>query len=155
MARPAASSYACSVRTSRPASDVLDDLSRLDVEGIVPIERSETYLVLAPGARQRYTTRRAVALTAVSAVAVLILAAWSLVLIVLLPLAVAPLIPFLLEERPLLGVGAVADVESGVRVTAHGHAEERLCRAVDAYLMGLPPVTVPQPEPVGAAGPSA
>ena len=155
MARPDASSYACSVRTSRPASDVLDDLGRLGVEGIAPVERSDTYLVLAPDARQHFTPRRAVALTAVLAVGVLILAAWSLVLIILLPLAALPLAPFLFEERPLLGVGAVPDVESGVRVTAHGHADEPLRRAIDGYLMALPPAAVREPEPVSsAAGPA-
>lgn len=141
-----ASSYACSVRTARPAVAVLDDLARLDVEGVVALERSATYILLGPPKRPRYTPRQGVAATAALTLGLLVLSAWSLVLIILLPAAALPLLPFLLIDHPVLAVGAVEDEEGAVLVTVHGRADEALRRAVDAYLMGLPAVAGPAQE---------
>jgi hypothetical protein len=69
----------------------------------------------------------------------LIATAWSPMFIVLLPLAVLPAVPLLLDRRrPDLAVSAVADDDGGTRVTVHGEASEELAAAVDAFLGALP-----------------
>jgi len=60
------------------------------------------------------------------------------VLIVLLPLAVLPGVPLLIDNRPDLAISAVADDLGGTRVTVHGQASSELAAALDAYLGSLP-----------------
>jgi hypothetical protein len=70
--------------------------------------------------------------------AVLILTAVTPVFIVLLPLALLPGIPLLIDNRPDLAISAVADDLGGTRVTVHGQASSELAAALDAYLGSLP-----------------
>ena len=71
--------------------------------------------------------------------AVLNIAAVSPVFITLLPVAVVPALPVLLDHRPDLAVSAVPDEEvGGTRVTVHGQASAELAAALDAYLGSLP-----------------
>jgi hypothetical protein len=74
--------------------------------------------------------------------AVLILTAVTPVLIVLLPLALLPGVPLLIDNRPDLAISAVADDLGGTRVTVHGQASSELAAALDAYLGSLPRLTL-------------
>ena len=62
--------------------------------------------------------------------AVLILPAVTPVFIVLLPLALVPAVPLLLDNRPDLAISAVADDLGGTRVTVHGQASSELAAAI-------------------------
>src|SRR6202790_3434690 len=73
---------------------------------------------------------------------VLILTAVPPVLIVLLPLAVLPGVPLLVDNRPDLAISAVADDLGGTRVTVHGQASSELAAVLDAYLGSLPRLTL-------------
>jgi len=62
--------------------------------------------------------------------------------ILLLPLALVPAVPLLLDNRPDLAISAVADDQGGTRVTVHGQASSELAAALDAYLGSLPRLTL-------------
>jgi hypothetical protein len=70
--------------------------------------------------------------------AVLILTAVTPMFILLLPLALLPGVPLLIDNRPDLAISAVADDLGGTRVTVHGQASSELAAALDAYLGSLP-----------------
>jgi hypothetical protein len=61
------------------------------------------------------------------------------VVIACLPLAVLPLVPLILDDRPMLAIGVVVDDDGTSLLTAHGRAWGELAAAVDAYLANLPP----------------
>jgi hypothetical protein len=132
------SSYQFSLRTSRRPGEVLDDVAARPLPGIAVSERGTHYLVLRPRRRYRYGSDIAVGAAIVIVLAVLIATAISPVFIVLLPLAVLPGIPLLLDRRPDLAVSAVVDDDGSTRVTVHGEASAELAAAVDAFLGGLP-----------------
>jgi hypothetical protein len=76
--------------------------------------------------------------------AVLILTAVTPVLAALLPLALLPALPVLLDNRPDIAISAVPDDEvGGTRVTVHGQASPELAAALDAYLGSLPRYVTP------------
>jgi len=112
----------------RPASDAGDRGCRARAH----------YLVLRPQQRRRYGGDVAVLLGLAIVLAVLILTAVTPVLIVLLPLALVPGVPLLIDNRPDLAISAVADDLGGTRVTVHGQATSELAAALDAYLGSLP-----------------
>ena len=130
--------YQFSLRTTRPPADVLEEVAARPLPGIGVSERGEHYLVLCPRRRYRYGTDIAVGLAVAIVLAVLIATALTPIFIVLLPLAVLPALPLLLDHRPDLAVSAVVDDDGSTRVTVHGEASEELAAAVDAYLGALP-----------------
>ncbi|MGH7722363.1 MAG: hypothetical protein ACRENL_05940 [Candidatus Dormibacteria bacterium] len=131
--------YQFSLRTSRGPGDVLDEVAARPLPGIAIAERGTHYLVLRPRRRSRYGSDLAVGMAVVIVLAVLIATAWSPLFIVLLPLAVVPAIPLLLDRRrPDLAVSAMADDDGATRVTVHGEASDELAAAVDALLGALP-----------------
>jgi len=130
--------YQFSLRTSRVPTEVLDDVAARPLPGIGVSERGSHYLVLRPLRRHRYGSDIAVGAAIVIVLAVLITTAISPVFIVLLPLAVLPAVPLLLDHRPDLAVSAVVDDDGSTRVTVHGEASPELAAAVDAYLGALP-----------------
>jgi hypothetical protein len=131
--------YQFSLRTSRDPAEVLDDVAARPLPGIAVSERGAHYLVLRPRRRSRYGSDIAVGIAIAIVLAVLIATAMTPVLIVLLPLAVLPGIPLLLDHRrPDLAVSAVVDDDGSTRVTVHGEASEELAAAVDAFLGALP-----------------
>lgn len=135
--------YQFSLRTSRPPSDVLDEIAARPLPRIAVAERGRHYLVLRPRRRRRYGSDIAVGMAVVIVLAVLVATAWSPMFIVLLPLAVLPAIPLLLDRRrPDLAVSAVAADDGGTRVTVHGEASDELAAAVDAFLGALPEAPV-------------
>ena len=135
-----------SLRTSRAPSDVLDEIAARSLPGIEVSERGAHYLVLCPRRRTRYGTDIAVGVGVVIVLAVLIATAVTPIFIALLPLAVLPAVPLLLDHRPDLAMSAVVDDDGATRVTVHGEASEELAAAVDAYLGGLPePVVLVEP----------
>jgi hypothetical protein len=88
---------------------------------------------------------------------VLILTAFWVVLVALLPLGLVPLAPLLLRDHPLLAVGAVPEDEGATRVTVHGQAPARLTSALDLFLSRLPvaeSVIMPEPGHTNGHGPS-
>ncbi len=130
--------YQSSLRTSRPPGEVLDDVAARPLPGIGVSERGAHYLVLQPRRRHRYGSDIAVGAAIVIVLAVLIATAASPLFIALLPLAVLPAVPLLLDHRPDLAVSAVADDDGSTRVTVHGEASPELAAAVDDYLEALP-----------------
>jgi hypothetical protein len=132
------SPYQFSLRTTRLPADVLADAAARPLPGIAVSERGAHYLVLRPRRRYRYGSDIAVGAAIVIVLAVLIATAISPVFIVLLPLAVLPGIPLLLDHRPDLAVSAVVDDDGSTRVTVHGEASEELAAAVDAFVGALP-----------------
>ena len=98
--------------------------------------------MLRPQQRRRYGGDVAVLLGLAIVLAVLILTAVTPVLIVLLPLALLPGVPLLVDNRPDLAISAVADDLGGTRVTVHGQASSELAAALDAYLGSLPRLTL-------------
>jgi hypothetical protein len=134
-----ANPYQFSLRTSRDPGEVLDDVAARPLPGIAVSERGAHYLVLRPRRRSRYGSDIAVGIAIAIVLAVLIATAMTPVLIVLLPLAVLPGIPLLLDHRrPDLAVSAVVDDDGSTRVTIHGEASEELAAAVDAFVGALP-----------------
>jgi hypothetical protein len=134
-----ANPYQFSLRTSRDPGEVLDDVAARPLPGIAVSERGTHYLVLRPRRRSRYGSDIAVGIAIAIVLAVLILTAMTPLFIVLLPLAVLPGIPLLLDHRrPDLAVSAVVDDDGSTRVTVHGEASEELAAAVDAFLGALP-----------------
>ncbi len=133
------SPYQFSLRTSRAPGDVLDDVAARPLPGIAVSERGTHYLVLRPRRRSRYGSDIAVGVAIAIVLAVLIATAMSPLFIVLLPLAVLPAVPLLLDHRrPDLAVSAVIDDDGSTRVTVHGEASQELAAAVDAFLGALP-----------------
>jgi len=127
------------LRSERPAQAVIDDLAQLNVADTRVAERGATYLVIAPPDRRHWGPGRAVALAAAICLAVLIGAAASVVVIAFLPLALLPFVPLLVEDLPMVAVGAVVDDDGATRITVHGQAWGALRTALDAYLASLPP----------------
>jgi hypothetical protein len=129
------------LRTERPPETVIDELAALGVDDTTVIDRGATYLVIAPPDRRRWGPGRAVALAAAICLGVLIASALaSVVVIVFLPLALLPFVPLLVEDQPMLAVGAVGDDDGATQLTVHGHAWGGLRTALDAYVATLAPV---------------
>src|SRR4029077_13318684 len=134
--------YQFSLRAGKPPDDVLGEFAQRPMPGIAVAERGPNYLVLRPQQRRRYGGDVAVLLGLAIVLAVLILTAVTPVLIVLLPLALVPGVPLLVDNRPDLAISAVADDLGGTRVTVHGQASSELAAALDAYLGSLPRLTL-------------
>lgn len=137
---PAATTrYQFATLTSSPPQAVLDGIAGIDLpEELSITERGSTYLVIGPRP-SGYDARLAVALCTLLVLTVLILSAFSVVLIAFLPVAAAPLVPLLVRDSSDLGVGAVPEDEAVTRVTVHGQAPQRLTAAIDLFLSHLPP----------------
>jgi hypothetical protein len=148
--------YQFSLRTSRDPGEVLDDVAARPLPGIAVSERGAHYLVLRPRQRSRYGSDIAVGISIAIVLAVLIATAMTPLLIVLLPLAVLPAVPLVLDHRrPDLAVSAVVDDDGSTRVTVHGEASEELAAAVDAFLGALPDapqLAVEVADPVASTG---
>jgi hypothetical protein len=134
--------YQFSLRTGKPPSDVLGEFAARRMPGIAVAERGPNHLVLRPQQRRRYGGDVAVLLGLAIVLAVLILTAVTPVFVALLPLALVPAVPLLLDNRPDLAISAVADDLGGTRVTVHGQASSELAAALDAYLGSLPRLTL-------------
>ena len=131
--------YQFSGRTTLSTDEVLDGFAARRLPGIVVDERGPNYLVLRPQRHVRYGGDIAVVAGILIVFAVLILTAVTPVFIALLPLAVVPAIPPLLDHRPDIAMSAVEEEErGGTRVTVHGQASSELAAALDAYLGSLP-----------------
>lgn len=127
---------------------MLERLSERPLPGISVAERGESYIVLSPVSRRRYGTDIAVGAGIGIVLIVLILTAVSPVFVALLPFALAPAVPILVDHRPDLAVSALVEDGGVTRVTAHGEANAELAAALDAYLGSLPhapaaPTSVP------------
>ena len=130
--------YQFSMATTTSPEAVLDGISAIELpEDLCVSERGATYLVLGPRP-SFYDARLAVALCTLVVLAVLILTAFSVVLIAFLPLGLLPLAPLFLRENPMLAVGAVPEDDGSTRVTVHGQAPTRLTAALDLFLSRLP-----------------
>ncbi len=141
--------FQLSLRTSRPPEEVLEEMATRPLPGIDVSERGAHHLVLQPRSTRRYGSDLAVAAAVVIVLAVLIATAFTPVFIVLLPLAVLPAVPLLLDHRPDLAVSAITEEEGATRVTVHGEATTEVAAAVDEFLEALPEPTT-EPEEVGA-----
>jgi hypothetical protein len=130
--------YQFSLITGRPPDVVLAQLAERPLPGIAVAERGDSYLVLRPISRRRYGRDLALGAGLGIVLITLILSAISPVFLVLLPLAVVPALPILLDDRPDLAVSALIDDGAVTRVTAHGQATPELAAALDAYLGALP-----------------
>ena len=139
MSSSSTTQYQFATLTSSPPEAVLDGIAGIELpEDLSVTERGSTYLVIGPRPRT-YDARLAVALCTLLVLTVLILSAFSVVLIALLPVAAAPLVPLLLRDSNDLAVGAVPDDREGAtRVTIHGQAPTRLTAALDLFLTRLP-----------------
>jgi hypothetical protein len=131
-------SYQFSLRTAKQPDEVLRDFAERPLPGIALAERGHNYLILKPRRRHRYSGEVAALLGVAIVLGVLILTAVSPVIIALLPLALLPGLPVVLDHRPDLAISAVPDEGGGTRVTVHGLASRELAAALDAYLGGLP-----------------
>lgn len=137
--------YQFSLHTTKPAEQVLDDFAARSLPGTTVDERGHNYLILRPEGRRRYGGDVAAILAILIVFAVLILTAITPVFIALLPLAVVPAIPPLLDHRPDIAMSAVdEDDDGGTRVTVHGQASSELAAALDAYLGTLPRYVDPE-----------
>ena len=151
--------YQFSVRTSKEAGSVLDEVGARGLAGIGVAERGSSYVVLRPIPRYRYSSDAAIGIGLGILIVTLLLTAVTPVFIVLLPLALTPALPFYMaKHRPMLAVSALLDEDgTATRVTVHGQAGPELAAALDAYLGALP-AALPAPEPAEAteqAGPAA
>ncbi len=117
---------------------MLAQLAERPLPGIAVAERGDSYIILSPVSHRRYGSDLAVGAGVGIVLIVLILTAISPVFVALLPLALAPAVPILLDHRPDLAVSAVVDGGGVTRVTAHGEATSELAAALDAYLGALP-----------------
>jgi len=125
---------------------VLDRLAARPLPGISVAERGDSYLVLSPVSRRRYGADIAVLAGVGIVLIVLILTAVTPVFVALLPLALGPAVPVLLDHRPEIAVSGTVEEEGVTRVTAHGEATAELAAALDAFLGALPrPVPAPVP----------
>lgn len=130
--------YQFSTLTTTAPEAVLDGIGAIELpEDLCVSERGSTYLVLGPRPSS-YDARLAVGLAGAVVLAVLILSAFSVVLIAFLPVGVLPLVPLFLHDSPQLAVGAVPDEDGATRVTVHGQAPARLTTALDLFLSRLP-----------------
>ena len=147
--------YQFSLRTTHTHDSVLDGLAARRLPGIVVDERGQNYLVLRPERHVRYGGDVAVVAGILIVFAALILTAVTPVFIALLPLAVVPAIPPLLDHhRPDIALSAVEDDETGgTRVTVHGQASPELAAVLDAYLGSLPRFVPAEGPPTGADAP--
>ena len=143
--------YQFSLRTGKPPEDVLREFAGRRLPGIGVDEQGHNYLILRPQRRRRYGGDVAVLLSVIIVFAVLILTAVTPVLAALLPIALLPALPVLLDNRPDIAISAVPDDEvGGTRVTVHGQASPELAAALDAYLGSLPRYVPPQPSEAAA-----
>jgi hypothetical protein len=141
--RSRAHPYQFSLVTGRPPTEVLAQLAERPLPGIAVAERGESYLVLSPISRRRYGADIAVGAGIGIVLLVLILTAITPVFVALLPLALLPALPILLDHRPDLAVSALIEDGGVTRVTAHGEATPELAAALDAYLGALPRPAAP------------
>lgn len=149
-------SYQFSLRTTQPPDAVLDGFAARHLPGIELDERGSNYLILRPQRHVRYGGDVAVVAGILIVFAVLILTAITPVFIALLPLAVVPAIPPMLDHRPDIAMSAVEDDEvGGTRVTVHGQATSELAAALDAYLGSLPRYVPVENASAGADGHAA
>ena len=140
--------YQFSLRTTKDPVPVVEDFAARRLPGTMVAERGSNYVILRPEGRARWGADVAVILGVLIVFALLILTAVSLVFIALLPLALVPAIPPLLDHRPDIAMSAVEDDEvGGTRVTVHGQATPELSAALDAYLGSLPRYVPPEPAP--------
>lgn len=147
--------YQFSLRTSRSAAQVLDEIDQRRLPGIGVAERGSHYLVLRPKPRYRYGGDIAVGLAVAIVLVVLICTAITPWLAILLPLAVLPAVPLMLDHRPDLAISAVEDDDGATRVTVHGTASAELAAALDAYLGALPRFSAAHPAmPPGTSAPA-
>lgn len=143
--------YQFSGRTTQPPDEVLDGFAARRLPGIVVDERGPNYLVLRPQRHVRYGGDVALVAGILIVFAVLILTAVTPAFIALLPLAVLPAIPPLVDHRPDIAMSAVEEEErGGTRVTVHGQASSELSAALDAYLASLPRYVPVEGEGTGA-----
>jgi hypothetical protein len=143
--------YQFATLTSSSPEAVLDGIAGIELpEELSVTERGSTYLVIGPRP-SGYDARLAVALCTLLVLTVLIMSAFWVVLIALLPVAAAPLVPLLVRKSSDLAVGAVPDDELGTtRVTIHGQAPDGLTAALDLFLTRLPlPSHLSEDEPGG------
>ena len=137
--RPRTHAFQFSGRTTQSPDEILDGLAARRLPGIVVDERGPNYIVLRPQRHVRYGGDVAVIAGILILFAVLILTAVTPAFIALLPLAILPAIPPLLDHRPDIAFSAVEeDDPGGTRVTVHGQASSELAAALDAYLGSLP-----------------
>ena len=130
--------YQYATLTSSPPEAVLEGIAGIELpEDLSITERGATYLVIGPKPSE-YDARLAVALCTLLVLTVLIMSAFSVVLIAFLPVAAAPLVPLLLRDSNDLAVGAVPEDDHSTRVTIHGQAPTRLTAAIDLFLSRLP-----------------
>ncbi|HZS14890.1 MAG TPA: hypothetical protein VFC09_09855 [Candidatus Dormibacteraeota bacterium] len=147
--------YQFATLTSSSPEAVLDGVAGIELPESVSItERGGTYLVIGPRP-SGYDARLAVALSTLLVLTVLILSAFSVVLIAFLPAAAAPLVPLLLRDSNDLGVGAVPEEDGTTRVTVHGQAPTTLTAALDLFLSRLPEPPPPPGLDGNGAGPPA
>jgi hypothetical protein len=137
--------YQIALRTSLPATEVLDQVDVTRVPGMAVAERGAHYLVLRAERRFRYGADLAAGLAIAIVLVLLILTAVTPVVLIGLPLAVLPALPLLLDHRPDLALSAIED-EGTTRVTAHGEASADLAEYLDRYLDALPPENPPDAE---------
>ena len=142
--------YQFSGRTTQTPDEVLDAFAARRLPGIVVDERGPNHLVLRPQRHVRYGGDVAVVAGILIVFAVLILTAVTPVFIALLPLAVVPAIPPLLDHRPDIAMSAVEEERGGTRVTVHGQASPELAAVLDAYLGSLPRYVPVENEGAGA-----
>ena len=147
--------YQFATLTTASPEAVLDGIAGLDLPDDVSVtERGSTYLVIGPKP-SNYDGRLAVGLSTLVVLAVLILAAFWVVLVALLPVAVLPLLPLLMRDKPVLAVGAVPDDDASTRLTVHGQAPSRLTAALDTFLSSLPLPPEPGEDTRGSNGTGA
>lgn len=148
--------YQFSLRTTKRPEAVLDEFAARRLPGIGVDERGANYLILRPPRRAKYGGDVAVIFGVLIVFAVLILTAVTPVFIALLPLAVVPAIPPLLDHRPAIAMSAVVDeAVGGTLVTVHGQAFPELAAALDAYVGSLPRYVPPPPPPDRSNGTGA
>jgi hypothetical protein len=141
--------YQYATLTSSPPEAVLEGIAGIELPDELRItERGSTYLVIGPKPSE-YDARLAVALCTLLVLTVLIMSAFSVVLIAFLPVAAAPLVPLLLRDSNDLAVGAVPEDEQTTRVTIHGQAPAKLTAAIDLFLSRLPEPPSEPPAPNG------
>jgi len=139
MSAPSTTQYQFATLTSSSPEAVLDGIAGIELpEDLSVTERGSTYLVIGPKP-SGYDARLAVALCTLLVLTVLIMSAFWVVLIALLPVAAIPLVPLVVRRGTDLAVGAVPDDDEGTtRVTIHGTAPARLTAALDLFLTSLP-----------------
>ena len=146
--------YQFSLLTGRAPDQILGDLNDTGIGGVGVVERGDSYVVLRPASRYRFTTDMAVAAGIGILLVTLILTAITPVFIVLLPLALLPALPSYFDKRPAVAVAAVVDAEgTATRVTVHGEASPALITALDAYLGALPGADPPSVGPAAESSP--